>query len=53
MAEPDLLLDSDVLIEILRGTPEAGDWLNAHTDQVLGIPVIVRMEILQGVLTPI
>jgi len=48
MAEPDVLLDSDVLIEILRGTPEAGTWLQAHTDWVIGIPVIVRMEILQG-----
>ena len=48
MAEPDLLLDSDVLIEILRGMPEAGVWLNTHTNQVLGIPMIVRMEILHG-----
>jgi len=48
MAESELLLDTDVLIEILRGTPEAAAWLSAHSDQTIGIPVVVRMEILQG-----
>ena len=48
MVEPDLVLDTDILIEILRGTPEAAKWLNAHRDRTIGIPVIVRMEILQG-----
>ena len=48
MAEPDLLLDTDVLIEILRGTSEAAAWLRAHSEQTIGIPVVVRMEILQG-----
>lgn len=48
MAEPDVLLDSDVLIEILRGAPKAETWLSSHIDWVLGIPVIARMEILQG-----
>ena len=49
MPEPDLLLDTDVFIEILRGKPKAATWLTAHADQVIGIPVLVRMELTQGV----
>ncbi len=48
MAEPDLLLDTDVLIEILRGRAEAAACLASLGEQVIGIPVLVRMEILQG-----
>lgn len=49
MDNVDLLLDSDVLIEILRGRPKAQAWLTASGDQVIGIPVLVRMELAQGV----
>ena len=48
MAEPDLLLDTDVLIEILRGKVEAAAWLTDLGKQVIGISVLARMEILQG-----
>jgi len=48
MSEPDLLIDTDVLIEILRGRAEAATWLANLGSQVVGIPVLVRMEILQG-----
>ncbi|MCX6030139.1 MAG: hypothetical protein NT169_12695 [Chloroflexi bacterium] len=42
------MLDSDVLIEILRGRPEAGQWLTGLDNQIVGISVLTRMEILQG-----
>ncbi len=48
MADPTLLLDSDVLIDFFRGSPRAADWLSASQDAVIGIPVIVLMELLQG-----
>jgi len=48
MAEPDLLIDTDVLVEILRGRREAAAWLSDLGNQVVGIPVLVRMEVLQG-----
>jgi len=48
MTEPDLVLDSDVLIEILRGRPDAGRWLNSLGSQTVGILVLTRMKILQG-----
>lgn len=48
MAELDLLLDTDVLIEILRGRSKAGEWLEVLGDQTIGISVLTRMEILQG-----
>lgn len=48
MADPTLLLDSDVLIDFFRGSPQAADWLTENKDEVIGIPVIVLMELLQG-----
>jgi predicted nucleic acid-binding protein len=48
MTEPDLLLDTDILIEILRGKVEAAVWLAGLGQQVIGISVLVLMEILQG-----
>ena len=44
----DAMLDTDVLIETLRGRTEAGDWLRSVGSQHIGISVLVRMEILQG-----
>ena len=48
MADPTLLLDSDVLIDFFRGSPQAAAWLTENKDEVIGIPVIVLMELLQG-----
>jgi len=48
VSELDLLLDTDVLIEILRGSPQAGQWLNGLGAQTIGISVLTRMEVLQG-----
>jgi len=44
----DAVLDTDVLVETLRGRIEAGDWLRSLGSQHIGISVLVRMEILQG-----
>jgi len=49
MADPTLLVDSDVLIDFFRGSPQAADWLSANSDAVVGIPVVVLMEGLHGV----
>jgi predicted nucleic acid-binding protein len=48
MTRPDLVLDSDILIEILRGRPEASQWLTSLGNQTVGISVLTRMEILEG-----
>ena len=48
MTRPDLVLDNDILIEILRGRPEASQWLTSLGSQTVGISVVTRMEILQG-----
>ncbi|OFV81279.1 MAG: hypothetical protein A2W26_06005 [Acidobacteria bacterium RBG_16_64_8] len=48
MADPTLLVDSDVLVDFFRGSPQAADWLSANSDAVVGIPVIVLLELLQG-----
>jgi len=48
MADLTLLLDSDVLIDFFRGSPQAADWLSENRDEVIGIPVIVLMELLPG-----
>lgn len=48
MSDVDFLTDTDVLIEIIRGNARAGAWLRANQEQVLGIPVLAFMEILQG-----
>ncbi len=48
MADVDVVVDTDVLIEVLRGEEQAGAWLASIVQQVLGIPVLVWMEILLG-----
>lgn len=48
MADASFLVDSDVLIDFLRGDSRAADWLSAHEKDVVGIPVVVLMELLQG-----
>ena len=48
MSDADLVLDTDVLIEILRGSGRAGERLTSIASLVMGIPVIAWMEILVG-----
>ena len=43
-----LLLDTDVMVDILRGYEPAKQWLEAAQNQILGIPGLVAMELLQG-----
>jgi len=44
----ELLLDTDVLVEVLRARPEAVAWLESRSSSTAGIPVIVWMELNQG-----
>ena len=48
MPDVDVVLDTDVLIEILRGDDQAKAWLGGIESSVIGIPVLVWMEILLG-----
>jgi len=43
-----ILLDTDVMVDILRGNEPAKQWLDAAQNQILGIPGLVAMELLQG-----
>ncbi len=49
MDEIDFLLDTDVLIEVFRAKRSAKEWFESVQDNVIGIPVLVYLEILQGV----
>ncbi len=42
-----LLLDTDILVDVLRRYPPAIAWLNSRTDQV-AVPGYVAMELFQG-----
>lgn len=41
-----IFLDTDVLIDCLRGLPAADAWLRESADQQFAIPGIVAMELL-------
>ena len=41
-----ILLDTDVMVDILRGYEPAKEWLNSM--QEIGIPGLVAMELIQG-----
>ena len=43
-----ILLDTDVMVDVLRGHVPARDWLASVTLQEIGIPGLVAMELLQG-----
>lgn len=43
-----ILVDTDVLVDCLRGTTPAREWLDRMAAEVLGIPGIVAMELLIG-----
>jgi len=43
-----MLLDTDVLVDILRGHAPALAWLNALGAAPVGIPGLVAMELVQG-----
>jgi predicted nucleic acid-binding protein len=43
-----VLVDTDVLVDCLRGTPPAKAWLERASAEVPGIPGVVAMELLIG-----
>jgi len=43
-----ILLDTDVMIDCLRGFEPAKKWLESASEQELGLPGLVVMELLQG-----
>lgn len=45
---PLYLLDTDVLIDVLRGYPPALDWLRTHPSDHAGIPGFASLELIAG-----
>lgn len=43
-----ILLDTDVMIDVLRGYEPAIQWLQAAKNDEIGLPGLVAMELLQG-----
>lgn len=43
-----ILVDTDVMIDVLRGYEPAIHWLNELQEQEIGVPGLVAMELLQG-----
>lgn len=43
-----ILLDTDVMVDVLRKYPPALAWLSSLGTEIIGIPGLVAMELLQG-----
>ena len=43
-----VILDSDIMIDILRRYPSAINWLEALGEEEIALPGFVVMELLQG-----
>jgi predicted nucleic acid-binding protein len=43
-----ILVDTDIMVDIMRRHPPAVAWLDSLGAEVLGIPGLVAMELLQG-----
>jgi len=43
-----ILLDTDVMVDVLRGYDPAIAWLTAVSDAEIGVPGMVAMELIQG-----
>ncbi|MFH0727945.1 MAG: PIN domain-containing protein [Pseudomonadota bacterium] len=43
-----IICDTDIMVDILRGQPEALDWLASVRDETIALPGIVTMELIQG-----
>ena len=48
MLDEAVLVDTDVLIEVMRGRPEAARWLRSLSHCVVRIPVFAYLEVLMG-----
>jgi predicted nucleic acid-binding protein len=44
----DMLLDTNILVDMLRGYQPAVEWKNEQGDAIMGISSIVRLEVVQG-----
>lgn len=47
--EIDFLIDTDVLIEVFQAKQSAEKWFKSIQNKVIGIPIVVYLEIIQGV----
>jgi tRNA(fMet)-specific endonuclease VapC len=43
-----ILLDTDVMVDVLRGYEPAIAWLTVVSDSEIGVPGLVAMELIQG-----
>ena len=43
-----ILLDTDIMIDLLRKYPSAFAWLASLGDEEIGLPGFVVMELIQG-----
>lgn len=43
-----IICDTDVMVDILRGKEPALAWLSSVSDEIIALPGIVMMEIIQG-----
>jgi len=43
-----ILLDTDVMVDVLRGHEPAIAWLTTVSDSEIGLPGLVAMELIQG-----
>ncbi len=43
-----ILLDTDVLVDVLRAHAPALAWLNQLDESVVGLPGFVALELIQG-----
>jgi len=43
-----MLIDTDVMVDVLRGHPPAGSWLAGLGTAATALPGLVAMELLQG-----
>ena len=43
-----ILVDTDVVIDLLRNVPQAAQWFSALGDEVIVLPGYVVMELVQG-----
>jgi predicted nucleic acid-binding protein len=43
-----IICDTDVMVDILRGKAPALAWLSSVSDEIIALPGIVMMELIQG-----
>lgn len=43
-----LLLDTDVMVDVIRGYPDAVEWMSSLTEEVPALPGLVVLELMDG-----